>query len=154
MLHRGGDHNKSPNISKRKNDCKLEIVKSVYVAIGADLASIVVFAALGRDAHQETVNIWGVAQTAWPFLVGGAAGWIACKAWRNPLKAFPSGVVIAASAVAVGMTLRVLTGGSAPIAFIIVASSVLLTFVAGWRLATTLVRRYFDPSRKHAAGRP
>ena len=50
--------------------------RSAALAACADVALILVFAAIGRDAHQRAEALTGVLATAWPFLAGAAvAGW-------------------------------------------------------------------------------
>src|SRR6202008_1181268 len=58
--------------------------KWVWSAVVADAASIIAFCAIGRRSHAEGVTVAGVAQTAWPFLVGGAVGWLAGRGGRPP----------------------------------------------------------------------
>lgn len=113
-------------------------------AAAIDAGAIVVFAAVGRWNHDEGVlgdRGLGLAQTAWPFLVGAALGWVLVKAWRKPCAWRPTGVVVWASAVVVGMLLRLATGQGIALTFVIVASAVLAAFLMGWRvLSGTLAK--------------
>ena len=45
-------------------------------ALGIDVILVLVFAAVGRGSHGEDV-IGGLADTAWPFLLGLLVGWLA-----------------------------------------------------------------------------
>ena len=108
--------------------------RTVLVALLADVACVVIFAAIGRSAHDETAGLPGVGSTAWPFLAGCLLGWLAARAWRAPLAMMPTGVAVWLSTVAAGMLLRALTGQGTAVTFIVVAAIVLALFMVGWRL--------------------
>jgi peptidoglycan/LPS O-acetylase OafA/YrhL len=108
--------------------------RAIAGAALADAALILVFAAIGRDAHQRGEAVTGVLLTAWPFLAGAALGWIAARAWRSPLSIRPAGLAVWFGAVAGGMILRALTGQTVVIAFVIVALLSLGLFLVGYRL--------------------
>ena len=91
------------------------------VAACADAALILVFAAIGRDAHQRGDVITGVLSTAWPFLAGAAVSWLALRIWRSPLALWPAGVGVWLGTVTVGMLLRAVTGQTVVLPFVIVA---------------------------------
>ena len=107
----------------------------------ADVLLILIFAAIGRDAHQRGEIVTGVLATAWPFLAGAAVSWLALRAWRAPLALWPAGVGIWLGAVAVGMLLRAVTGQTVVLAFVVVALIALGVFLVGYRLLATAVRR-------------
>lgn len=107
----------------------------------ADAVLILVFAAIGRDAHQRGDVVAGVLLTAWPFLAGAALGWLAARAWRNPLSVRRTGLAVWIGALAGGMVLRLLTGQTVVLPFIIVALLSLGLLLVGWRLAWAGVRR-------------
>ena len=50
----------------------------------ADIVGVLVFCAIGRRSHAEGLTLTGVAETAWPFLAGTAAGWLLSRGWRRP----------------------------------------------------------------------
>lgn len=111
-------------------------------AVVADFAAVVLFVVIGRSSHGEDVGLAGVAATAWPFLVGLAAGWVALL--TLPVRAerpWPAGVLVTVLTVAVGMTLRVATGGGVEPSFVIVATVVLAVFFIGWRGVAALLSR-------------
>ena len=114
--------------------------QAVIAAALADMVLILVFAAIGRDAHQRGDIITGVFLTAWPFLAGAAIAWLAGRVWRRPL-ALSSGVAVWLGSVAGGMILRALTGQTVVIAFVIVALLSLGLFLVGYRALLALVRR-------------
>lgn len=105
-----------------------------------DVAAILVFVGIGRSAHGHVVDVAGIASTAWPFLVGTAAGWAIARAWHDP-GAFAPAVQIWLATVALGMVLRVLAGQGTAVPFIGVALGFLGLELFGWRLARALLRR-------------
>ena len=101
-----------------------------------------VFAAIGRASHAESLDVPGVLTTAWPFVVGAVIGQAVTMAWRRPSALWPTGVIVWAAAVGGGMLLRVVTGSGTATAFVIVATITLAVFLLGWRLiARIAVRR-------------
>ncbi|WP_353815808.1 DUF3054 domain-containing protein [Agromyces sp. SYSU T00266] len=114
---------------------------TAVLAGAADAVLVVVFAAIGRASHGEAVDVAGVWETAWPFLVGLAVGWLVVRGWRHPLAIVPTGVSAWVSAVVVGMLLRLMTGAGAALAFVLVASVTLVLFLLGWRAVGGLIRR-------------
>lgn len=73
--------------------------------LALDPLAIVLFAAIGRDAHRRGGGIGGVLATAAPFLLGMAAGWVLVGAWRKPAD-LRIGAGVLASTVTVGMLVR------------------------------------------------
>jgi peptidoglycan/LPS O-acetylase OafA/YrhL len=111
------------------------------LAASADALLILLFAAIGRDAHQRAENVTGVLATAWPFLAGAAVAWLALRLWRAPLRLWPAGVAVWLGTVGVGMALRAVTGQTVVLPFIIVALLSLAVFLLGYRLVVAGVRR-------------
>ncbi|MFF2032570.1 DUF3054 domain-containing protein [Arthrobacter sp. NPDC058192] len=111
------------------------------LAACADALLILLFAAIGRDAHQRGETIAGVLATAWPFLAGAALTWLALRLWRAPLRLWPAGVAVWLGTVGVGMILRAVTGQTVVLAFVIVALLSLAVFLLGYRLLVAGVRR-------------
>lgn len=110
-------------------------------AAGADAVMILVFAAVGRDAHQRGDVVTGVLLTAWPFLAGAAMGWIIARAWRDPLSVRRAGIAVWLGSVAGGMALRALTGQTVVLPFVIVALLSLGLLLLGYRLLLAGLRR-------------
>jgi Protein of unknown function (DUF3054) len=111
----------------------------ILPAIAVDVICILVFAILGRSSHQETTDLLGVAQTAWPFLAGWVMGTLIGRTWRHPVS-LKSGVAVWLGTVVGGMVLRALTGAGVQLSFIIVASCVLALFLIGWRAGLRLIQ--------------
>lgn len=113
-------------------------------AAAIDAGAIIVFAVVGRWNHDEGVLAdagLGLVRTAWPFLVGAALGWAVVRGWRAPCAWRPTGVVVWASTVAVGMALRLASGQGVQLPFVIVASLVLALFLIGWRVVSGALAR-------------
>jgi peptidoglycan/LPS O-acetylase OafA/YrhL len=113
----------------------------IATAAITDVVLILVFAAVGRDAHQRGDVVAGVFLTAWPFLAGAALGWLAARAWRNPFSVRRTGLAVWLGALAGGMVLRLLTNQTVVLPFIIVALLSLGLLLVGWRLALAGARR-------------
>jgi Protein of unknown function (DUF3054) len=120
----------------------------VLASLAADLALVVVFAAIGRASHDEAV-LSGLWITAWPFLAGLALGWLATFAWRAPAAPVRTGLGVWAVTVIGGMLLRAASDQGVAVAFVIVASVTLLLLLVGWRVVAALVAR----RRRAAASR-
>lgn len=114
-----------------------------------DLLLVVVFAALGRNSHTETLDVAGILGTAGPFLLALAAFSAVTLIWREPARLWPHGVVVWVGTVVLGLVLRVLFGATAALPFVIVATIVLGVFLLGRRGLTLLLLR-----RKVRANQP
>lgn len=114
---------------------------SVTAAAFADALLIMLFAAVGRGAHERGDVVTGVLLTAWPFLAGAAVGWLASRAWRSPLSVRRAGVVIWLCSLAVGMLLRLLTGQAVVLPFVIVAFLSLGVLLLGYRMLAAVAAR-------------
>ncbi|MDT3315389.1 DUF3054 domain-containing protein [Microbacterium sp. KSW4-11] len=112
----------------------------ILVALGLDVLLVTVFAAIGRASHSEA-PFAGLATTAGPFVAALVAGWLVALAWRAPLAVVRTGIPVWAVTVVGGMILRALSGQGVQVAFVIVAASVLLLLLVGWRLVAALVAR-------------
>lgn len=111
-----------------------------------DLALVVAFTAAGRSTHHEDVlGSWGTKlwTTAWPFALALTIGWVAFRAWKTPTS-MRTGAALWLATIALGLTLRALTGGGLAIPFVLVATGVVGALLLGWRaiaLVVTTVRR-------------
>ena len=111
-------------------------------ALLTDVVCVLAFCAVGRRSHAEGITVAGVLSTAWPFLSGTGAGWLAGRAWRRPMAVAPQGIVIWLSTVVIGMLLRKATSAGTALSFVVVASLSTAILLLGWRLAArVLVRR-------------
>lgn len=110
-------------------------------AVIVDVVLVLVFAVIGRASHDE--NAGGFLLTAWPFLVGLLIGHVvAALLPRRPRQPWSLvwGIVVWLITVAAGMLLRIASGDTAELPFIIVATLTLGVFLVGWRALAGLVR--------------
>jgi Protein of unknown function (DUF3054) len=114
--------------------------RSAPLGLAVDIVCVLVFCAIGRRSHAEGITLAGVAQTAWPFLSGTAAGWLLSRGWRAPTAIVPTGVSVWVATVIVGMLLRKASSQGVAVSFVIVASLVTAALLLGWRLAVRLTR--------------
>ena len=110
-------------------------------ALVADIVCVIVFCTIGRRSHAEGLTVTGVAQTAWPFLVGTAAGWLLIRGWRRPAAVIPTGLAVWVCTVVGGMLLRKATSAGVQTSFVVVASIVTAALLLGWRGVAALIRR-------------
>jgi Protein of unknown function (DUF3054) len=115
--------------------------KHVRAAVAIDALCVIVFGVVGRRSHSEGLTAAGVAQTVWPFLAGGAVGWLAGRGWRRPLAIAPTGVAVWVCTVVVGMLLRKANSGGVAVTFVIVASVVTAFLLLGWRSLALVLSR-------------
>lgn len=112
----------------------------------ADVVAIAVFIAIGRRSHDESGSVVGYLTSVWPFLVGGAVGWLLATVVSRghgfaPTRLWPAGVCIWISTVVVGMLLRVASGQGTALAFCIVASIATAVLMLGWRAVVAAMTR-------------
>ena len=117
----------------------------VWSAVGIDTVCILAFCALGRVSHEKGLTVTGVAQTAWPFLLGAGAGWLVSLRWRRPLAVVPTGVTVWLGTIALGMVLRVASSQGVALSFLLVASAVTAVLLLGWRALAALLLRARRP---------
>lgn len=120
------------------------------LAVGLDVFVVVLFVAIGRRNHDESGAFSAVVETALPFLIGLAIGWLVVRAWRRPTKVL-TGIVIWPLTVLAGMAVRnvVFDRGTAT-SFVIVATIFLGAGLVGWRAGL----RLFDQRRAQSSGGP
>ncbi len=110
-------------------------------ALVADVATVIVFVAIGRRNHDEGTDASGVFTTAAPFLIALAVSWSLGRISRQPIGA-GAGVSVWIGTVVIGMVLRnLLFDDGTATAFIVVATIFLGAVFNGWR---ALVRRRFS----------
>ena len=114
--------------------------RRLELAIGLDVFVVVLFVAIGRRTHEEGSAFVGVLKTALPFLIGLGVAWAAVRAWKRPT-AVLTGLAIWPITVLAGMIVRrsVFDSGTA-LAFVVVATLFLGTFLVGWRWIAGVLR--------------
>ena len=118
--------------------------RSSALAALADVLGVLVFCTIGRRSHAEGLTVAGVAETAWPFLVGTAVGWLLSRGWRRPAAIVPTGLAVWVCTVAVGMLLRKATSAGVAASFVVVAAAATAVVLLGWRGAVTALTRQPD----------
>lgn len=112
------------------------------LAVGLDLAMVLLFALIGRRTHAEALDLGGVLQTFAPFLVGLVVGWAVVvrlgKTWPT---AVGHGITVWVCTLVIGMLLRAVTGQGTALAFVIVATLFLGVTLVGWRVAVHALER-------------
>ena len=115
--------------------------RAAALALLADAACVLAFAAVGRRSHEEGLSVAGVFETAWPFLSGTALGWLVIRGWRRPTVLVPTGVAVWVATVVVGMALRKATSQGTAVSFVVVASLVTAILLLGWRGGAAILAR-------------
>ncbi len=113
-------------------------------AIAYDIAVVLVFLLFGNAAHDSASSGSGhVVALGASFLAALAVAWGVARAWRAPARVWPTGVVVWAVTVAVGVVLRSLLVEGAGFAwpFIAVATGFLGVTMLGWRALATMPPR-------------
>ena len=106
--------------------------------LAVDVICVLIFAIVGRSSHGEASDLVGVLVTAWPFLAGALVGAVIGRVWRRPTS-MPAGLAVWVGTVGLGMVLRVLSGSTIQLSFVIVTAIVLGVFMLGWRAAYRLI---------------
>ena len=118
-----------------------ERTRPAVTALATDVVCVIVFCTIGRRSHAEGLTVSGIAETAWPFLVGTAAGWLLSRGWQRPAALVPTGVTVWLCTVVAGMLLRKLTSAGTATSFIVVASLSTALLILGWRAGVRLLSR-------------
>ncbi|NNN08025.1 MAG: DUF3054 domain-containing protein [Acidimicrobiaceae bacterium] len=110
-------------------------------ALALDVLSVLLFVGIGRAAHRHGMTVLGMFSTTWPFAAGLLLGWLMVRRTRREASTPVNGLVIVLVTVALGMTLRVLSGQGTALAFVVVALAFLTLFLVGWRVMNALATR-------------
>jgi len=112
----------------------------------ADVVLILVFAASGRRTHEHGLTATGILETAWPFLLAYGLAALAIRAWRSPASLWPTAIVLWLAMVAIGLSVRAMSGAGVAFSFQIVTLLVLGCLLLLPRLiARTVARRRRRP---------
>lgn len=109
------------------------------VPIIADLVFVLIFAVIGRLSHG--LDPLGVLATAWPFLVACLIGWAAITLLRLPGVGWREGLIVWLVTLVGGLALRLASGDTAALAFVLVATLFLCAAFLGWRIVWGLLDR-------------
>ncbi|MGC2941619.1 MULTISPECIES: DUF3054 domain-containing protein [unclassified Brevibacterium] len=114
------------------------------IALIVDLILVVLFTIVGHYTHSHNFELQGLVTTGWPFVAALVIAWLLTAVWDRPIAPLATGTGVWAITVLVGLVLRGVTGaggepGSVPVSFMIVATSLNLITLVGWRLIATAV---------------
>lgn len=116
--------------------------RTIALAALADLVAVVVFVLVGRSSHHEQAGSAEVLKVIAPFAIALLVAWLATRAWRAPLAAFPTGASLWLITAGLGLVLRRFAfQRSTALAFVIVGSVFLLAALVGWRTVAEFTRR-------------
>ncbi|MCC2592948.1 DUF3054 domain-containing protein [Tessaracoccus sp. OS52] len=110
------------------------------VPAAIDLFLVLVFAVIGRATHANGLSFLGILETAWPFLLACLFGWVVLNLLDDDGFGLRAALVVWLVTVLGGMGLRIVVGGGAAMAFVVVATLVLAAFLFGWRLGYRLLK--------------
>lgn len=111
------------------------------VPILIDLVAVGLFALIGRISHARSLSLGGWFETAWPFGLACLIGWVVVALIAADPFGLKAGTVLWLVTWLAGLAIRILAGGTAAVAFVLVAGGVTALFLLGWRLAATDIRR-------------
>ena len=109
------------------------------IALTVDLVLVVLFTIIGHYTHSHNFEFQGLLTTAWPFLAGLGIAWLLSAVWDRPIAPLATGTAVWAITVLIGLVIRALTGEGTAGPFIVVAASLNLITLVGWRLIATAV---------------
>lgn len=114
------------------------------IALIVDLILVVLFTIVGHYTHSHNFDPQGLMTTAWPFVAALVIAWLLTGIWDRPIAPLATGTGVWAITVLVGLVLRGITGaggepGTVPVSFMIVATTLNLITLVGWRIIATAV---------------
>jgi len=71
----------------------------------ADVVAVLAFTLIGIASHDGSL-IAAFGRVVWPFALAAAIGWAWTRAWHDPARVWPTGVLIWFTTVVVGLVLR------------------------------------------------
>ncbi|MDR7381970.1 DUF3054 domain-containing protein [Promicromonospora iranensis] len=112
----------------------------VWPAVAADAVCVLVFAVTGIASHDESM-MTALGRVVWPFALAAALGWAVTRAWHDPARIWPTGVLIWFVTVAGGLALRGVSGQGLAWTFALVTTLFLAITMLGWRALVAALRR-------------
>jgi hypothetical protein len=112
----------------------------VWPAVLADAACVLVFAVAGIASHEGSMPA-ALGRVVWPFALAAALGWVLTRAWREPTRIWPTGVLIWLMTVLGGLLLRGVSGQGLAWTFALVTTLFLALTMLGWRGVVVALRR-------------
>jgi peptidoglycan/LPS O-acetylase OafA/YrhL len=114
------------------------------IALIVDLILVILFTIVGHYTHSHNFDPQGLMTTAWPFVASLVVAWLLTAVWDRPIAPLATGTGVWAITVLLGLVLRGVTGaggepGMVPVSFMIVATTLNLITLVGWRIIATAV---------------
>ncbi|MEU4384852.1 DUF3054 domain-containing protein [Promicromonospora sp. NPDC023805] len=112
----------------------------VWPAAVADAVAVLAFTLIGIASHDGSL-LAAFGRVVWPFALAAALGWVMTRAWQNPDRVWPTGVLIWFLTVFGGLMLRGVSGQGLAWSFALVTAVFLAITMLGWRALVTALRR-------------
>lgn len=123
------------------------------LAAALDTATIVLFVSIGQREHDQDTGVGKLVETAAPFLIALALGWLVLQVWKRAAD-WRIGIGLWAIVLGGGMLMRrvVFDGGTAR-SFVLVAAGFLALCLIGWRIVVSVRDRAKPSSRATSSSR-
>lgn len=112
----------------------------VWPAAVADAVAVLAFTLIGIASHDGSL-VAAFGRVVWPFALAAALGWVITRAWQDPTRIWPTGVLIWFITVLGGLLLRGVSGQGLAWSFTLVTAVFLAITMLGWRTLVTALRR-------------
>jgi hypothetical protein len=112
----------------------------VWPAAVADAVAVLAFTLIGIASHDGSL-VAAFGRVVWPFALAAALGWVITRAWLDPTRIWPTGVLIWFITVLGGLLLRGVSGQGLAWSFTLVTAVFLAITMLGWRTLVTALRR-------------
>jgi hypothetical protein len=112
----------------------------VWPAAVADAVAVLAFTLVGIASHDGSL-VAAFGRVVWPFALAAALGWAVTRAWQDPSRVWPTGVLIWFVTVFGALVLRGVSGQGLAWSFALVTAVFLAITMLGWRTLVTALRR-------------
>jgi hypothetical protein len=112
----------------------------VWPAAVADAVAVLAFTLIGIASHEGSF-LSALGRVVWPFALAAAIGWVWTRAWQDPARIWPTGVLIWFTTVIGGLVLRGVSGQGLAWSFALVTAIFLAITMLGWRGLVAVLRR-------------
>lgn len=112
----------------------------VWPAAVADAVAVLAFTLIGIASHDGSL-VAAFGRVVWPFALAAALGWVMTRAWQDPARIWPTGVLIWFMTVFGGLMLRGVSGQGLAWSFTLVTAVFLAITLLGWRALVAALRR-------------
>ena len=106
----------------------------------SDAVAVLAFTLIGIASHDGSL-VAAFGRVVWPFALAAAVGWAWTRAWQDPARVWPTGVLIWFTTVVGGLLLRGISGQGLAWSFALVTALFLALTMLGWRAVVADLRR-------------